>query len=79
MTTDLRKVSHLYAVARLGGVESALQNTKLEMQAGGSQTFLPELFNLPELSSAPQEVIEVIERFLSLPEEQAETAVSSKN
>lgn len=47
------------------------------MQAGDPQTLLPELFNLPELSSAPQEVIEAVERFLSVPEEQAEAAVSS--
>ena len=60
-------------------MESASQNTKLEMQAGASQTFFPELFSLPELSSAPQEVIEAVERFLSLPEEQAEAGVSSKH
>lgn len=59
--------------------EVLCRNTKLEMQAGDPHTFLPELFNLPELSSAPQEVIEAVERFLSLPEEQAETAVSYKN
>lgn len=57
----------------------SLVRTNLEMQAGDPQGILPELKNLPELLSAPREVIEAVERFLSVPEEPAEVAARFEN
>ena len=75
-----RQVSHLHAIRRHGDISTmGFVYSNLCLQAGDPQAILPELFNLPELSSAPKEVIEAVERFLSLPEEQKELEVSSKH